>query len=226
MWLPSRVLFVQIEGNTHVESRRILESAARCGIAFGASRREIRSEKIKNALIECIPELSWVGVNTYGCTAVISVRERVKESDTENIHGVSSIVASCDGVIRQITVLQGNRVCSVGQAVTKGQVLISGYTDCGISIQATAAKGEVFAETSRSVTAIFPRVCMQRGEKQCIEQKYAVIIGKKRINFSNSSGILGTSCVKMYTEKYLTLPSISLSFILCGARIMTSPAFT
>lgn len=31
---------------------------------------------MKNALLSAIPELQWAGVNTYGCRAVISVRER------------------------------------------------------------------------------------------------------------------------------------------------------
>ena len=36
--------------------------------------------------------------------------------------------------------------------------------------------------------------------------KYSLIIGKKRINFYKGSGILDTSCVKMYSENYISLP--------------------
>lgn len=207
VWLPGRVLFVQVEGNTQVEARRILESAAQCGISFGASRREVRSEKIKNALLAQIPELSWAGVNTYGCTAVISVREREPEQSRQESSGlVSSIVASRDGVIRQITVLKGNALCVAGQAVKAGQVLISGYTDCGIAIRATAANGEIFAETSRKITAYFPTECQRRASEQRTVRNFTLIIGKKRINFANNSGIYGAGCAKIYTEKYVTLP--------------------
>ena len=41
--LPSRVLFVEVEGNSRVESRAILEQASQCGIGFWASRWEVRS---------------------------------------------------------------------------------------------------------------------------------------------------------------------------------------
>ncbi len=206
IWLPSRVLFVQVQGNIAVDTRQILQAAAECGINFGASRRGIRSEKMKNALLEAIPELSWAGVNTYGCTAVISVREGAKENSVSPEHAVSSIVALRDGVIREITVLRGNGVCKVGQAVKAGQVLISGYTDCGIAMQATNAKGEVYAQTNRAITAVSPSVISVRGVKQEQIKKYSVIIGKKRINFSNNSGISGGSCAKIYEQRYLTLP--------------------
>ena len=38
LWLPTRVLFIEVEGNGAVPSRLILEKAELCGISFGASR--------------------------------------------------------------------------------------------------------------------------------------------------------------------------------------------
>ena len=206
VWAPGRVFFIRVEGNQTVPERRIMECAAGCGISFGASRRQVRSEKMKNALLDKMPELSWAGVNTYGCTAVISVRERSDPQIQGQSNTVSSIVASRDGVIQQITVVQGNKLCAVGQAVKQGQVLISGYTDCGISIQATNAKGEVFAHTNRQIAVICPSEFVFRGETTAFERKYSLIIGNKRINFSNSSGISGTGCAKIYEENYIVLP--------------------
>ena len=141
LFLPTRVLFVQVEGNDHIPARLILEAAADCGIDFGANRREVRSEKMKNAILSAVPQLQWAGINTYGCRAVISVRERTEPDKEEPQSGVSSIVAMRDGVISQLTVTKGNPVCKVGQAVKAGQVLISGYTDCGICIRASHAGG-------------------------------------------------------------------------------------
>ncbi len=205
-FLPTRIYFFQVEGNENIPANYILEKCSACGITFGASRREVRSEKVKNALLEAIPQLQWAGVNTSGCVATISVRER---SDVEKIiptQGVSSIVASRDGVITQVTVTKGNGVCSVGQAVRAGQVLISGYTDCGIAIRGERAEGEIFALTERKLSVALPTERTEKGEIIRQEKKYSLIIGKKRINFYKDSGISDSSCVKMYTEKYLTLP--------------------
>ena len=145
-WIPSRVFFVRVEGNQRIPQKVILEAAEACGLTFGADRSKVRSERMKNALLERIPELQWTGINTTGCTAVISVRERSETTTGEGRGGVSSIVASTDGVISELTVLRGTPLCRVGQAVKAGQILVSGYTDCGLTIRAEQAAAEIFAK--------------------------------------------------------------------------------
>ena len=204
--IPTRIFFFQIEGNAAVPDKKILELAAQCGIEFGVSRQEIRSEKVKNQLLSSVPELEWVGINTAGCVATISVRERQSGDELAQLHGVSSIIATRDGVIRELTVTGGSAACKTGQAVKAGEVLISGYTDCGISIRAERAQGEVYAETHHEFSCVMPQNSVQRGEQVVEKRKTGIIIGKNRINFSQDSGILDTGCVKMYEENYVTLP--------------------
>lgn len=203
--VPSRVLFLEVEGNRRVETARILEAAEQNGLCFGASRREIRSERIKNALLHAIPELQWAGVNTAGCRAVISVREGAAPVAPETPRP-GSIVAAADGVIVSCTAQQGNLLCRPGQAVSKGEVLISGYTDCGLCIRLEEAKGEVWARTSRRLDVIAPMEYRVRGAVQRKKRNYSLLFGKKRINFWNSSGIWDAGCGRIYKEQYLTLP--------------------
>ena len=206
IFVPGRVLFVRVEGNAAVPGEMILEAAQDAGIRFGASRRAVRSEKIKNRLLGGMPQLQWAGVNTYGCTAVITVRERAQEQETKEEYPVSSIVASCDGVITSCTVTRGSGLCAVGQAVQKGQVLISGYVDCGQSITVTRSQGEIFAQTRHELTIVTPSETMAREELRDQRTYYGFRIGKKRINFVKGSGISDGTCVKMYQEYQLTLP--------------------
>ena len=204
--LPGRVFFIQVDGNVDLPDRFILSAAESCGIHFGASREMIRSEKVKNALLAQIPELQWAGVNTKGCVAVISVREKTKTKEVPGSKGISSIIAGRDGVIVSCTTEQGNTLCSIGQAVRTGEVLISGYTDCGLSIRACRAIGEVYAQTNRQIMTLSPRKYKFQKEILGTEKKIALVIGKKRINFYKDSGILGTTYDKMSFEKKLTLP--------------------
>lgn len=206
LWVPGKVFFVQVQGNETIPDAQIIEKAQSCGIGFGATRRRVRSETIKNNLLSAMPELQWAGVNTYGCVAVITVREREDPPKEPEQTGISSIVAAQDGIIREITALKGNALVSPGQAVRAGQVLISGYTDCGLYIQGTFAQGEVYAITQREISAVFPTEYALRREKTDQIQKYSLIIGKKRINFEKGSGILGGSCVKIVQDYHLMLP--------------------
>ena len=205
-WVPSKVLFITVEGNSNTPARYIIEQANLCGITFGASRREVRSEKMKNRLLEAVPSLQWAGINTKGCTAIISVKERVAEESQKEYPQVSSIVAARDGIIESCTTQRGNQLCQPGQAVRSGDILISAYTDCGIKINATRAEGEVYAQTKHELTVLTPADYQQDGNAAHVEKKYGIIIGKKRINFYKGSGILGAGCDKICKEYYLKLP--------------------
>ena len=198
---------MEVQGNEKIPERRILAAAEECGIRFGASRRRVRSEKLKNQLLAAIPELKWAGINTNGCTAVISVREKTAEIEENRVDGeVCNIVASRDGVIDSCTITKGNQVCQVGQAVSKGELLISGYWDCGICIRASRAEGEVMGITVRSLDAVIPTDHTVKTQKIFVKRKYSILIGKKRINLFSGSGIWDTTCGRMYREYVLTLP--------------------
>jgi similar to stage IV sporulation protein len=206
LWLPSRVFFISVEGTTTVPEQRIVEEINQAGIRFMSSRRAIRSESVKNDLLENLPQLQWVGINTYGCRAIIKVRERSQIAIQQETHQISSIVAARDGVVRNILVERGTAQCQVGQVVRKGQLLVSGYTDCGIYLQGTRAKAEIFADTVRKVSINLPCEYTVRSDCTDVQKKYSVIIGKNRINLYKGSGISGVTCAKIYEEKYITLP--------------------
>ncbi len=206
LYLPSKVLFVRIEGNTTVPTKMIIEKVQQCGIRFGTSRRQVRSEKVKNALLSAVPQLRWAGINTYGCVAVISVREKALPKQNTPVIGAASIVAKTDGIITEMTVIRGTPLCRVGQAVKEGQVLVSGYTDCGLSIRAEIANAEVFAQTRRQLEVVSPCSFEKMTAFNQKQRNYYLKIGKKLIKFSKDSGISGARCVKMYKENYLLLP--------------------
>ena len=206
VFLPTRILFVEVTGNSRIPTKEILAYAEQCGIGLGVSSRSIRSEQVKNRLLEELPQLQWVGVNTSGCVAVISVKERSAEENAIPEPPVSSMVAVRDGVILSCTATKGSLACSPGQAVRAGQVLISGYTDCGLTIRAGKSEGEVYAQTLHSLCVKVPLNWTCKSEEFRTEEKYSLILGKKRINFYKDSGILGATCDKMYTEYVLTLP--------------------
>ena len=206
LFLPGRVIFLEIEGNTGIPEMQIREAAEKSGIRFGISRRKLRSEDIKNRLLEKLPLLSWAGINTRGCVAILSVREHSPETKPEPRQGVSGIVAACDGTVDSCTVFEGTGLCRPGQAVSKGQLLISGYKDCGHSIQAGQAKGEVKGRTQRSLTVIFPRKYAVRMDKTGRKWNISLLIGKKYIKIPGSSGIPDVSCGRMYKEYCVTLP--------------------
>lgn len=207
VFLPTRVLFVTVDGNSTVHETRILEAAQLCGISFGASRSSVRSEKVKNALLQHVPQLKWVGVNTYGCCAVISVKERQENLRlTDPNNAVCGIYAVRDGIVQSITVTKGTQLCSPGQAVKKGQLLVSGYTDCGLLTKAERAEAEIIALTQRKIYAKLPVPEFAKGDLVKKKTYWTLQLGKKQINFYNHSGNYDALCGKIYKTMHLTLP--------------------
>ena len=84
--------------------------------------------------------------------------------------------------------------------------MVSGYTDCGISIRAQSAIAEITGLTVRNFHSITPTIFLIRTAVESTKTHYAIRIGKNIINFSKDSGISDTGCVKMYSEYPLTLP--------------------
>ena len=204
--MPSRVLFFRVEGNERIPEQQILETAQHCGIHFGVSKRRIRSEQMKNALLSAMPELQWAGINTSGCTGVISVRERQPEKEKQASSGISHIVAVRDGYVTECTVARGSAMCEPGQIVQQGQILISGYTDCGICVRVSDVAGEIFAQTDREFCGWMPVLKQMRQRITGTRKKYSLIFGKKRINLWKGSGISTATCGRMYEEYSITLP--------------------
>ena len=205
-YLPTKILFVSVSGNERIPHRAILAAASEGGVSFGATRREIRSEKVKNQLLSALPELKWVGVNTTGCVAKISVRERAVTEKRDDQSMVTSLVASCDGIIREMTVTSGSPICRVGQAVTKGQLLVSGYSDCGRCIYGIRAEAEIYAQTRHTLRVSTLTEVAKKVAATNVNRKYGLLLGKKRINFYKGSGICDATCDRMYMEYPLTLP--------------------
>lgn len=205
LWIPTRVLFVKVEGNETTSSHEVRQCAEAAGVYFGARIKQVRSERVKNKLLSEIPRLQWVGVNTRGCVATIHVVER-EEAQQEKEDQIASVVSSADALVTDLTVTRGNALCKPGDIVRQGQVLISGYTDCGIKIQAANAQGEVFGQTVYRRQLIFPSKYLQKGRTLKISRNLFLLIGKKEIKIFKDSGISGGVCDKMYASYYLTLP--------------------
>ena len=204
--IPNRILFVEVTGNNDISTHRILTEAEDIGIKFYARTKDIRSEECKNKLLERIPQLQWVGITIKGCVAIIQVEERSMNPIDEETHIISNLVSVCDGVITDQTIYRGNPLFRVGDAVKKGDVLVSGYVDCGLKLSASQAKAEIYALTMREYQFISLKPSALRGEIQKVHTCYQLRIGKKVINFCNHSGIIDATCAKMYVEDYWTFP--------------------
>lgn len=204
--LPKRVWFLRFEGNETIPEAKLIAAAEESGLHFFAKVPDLKSEEIKNQMVNLVPELAWVGVQFEGGIATVSVREREVTPQIRNRTTAANVVAARSGVITSMNVLGGQAVCGVGQAVLEGELLVSGYVDCQTHTQVTQADAEIYAMTQREVSAVLPRLWAGKGEKGDTSLTVSLILGRNRINLCGNSGILPSTYDKITKVKNLTLP--------------------
>lgn len=206
LYLPKRVLFLRVEGNQRVSSREVLEAANSCGLHFWTKSEEIRSEELKNDLLTLIPALQWAGVNFSGSVATISVTERLDAEPIKDRQQLTNVVSARDGIVVEMSILGGQAQCRLGQAVRRGELLVSGCVDHEHTVQYTQAEAEIYALTQHEIETVIPEKTVKKHYTGKTEKSYSILLGRKRINLSRNSGISTYTCDKMIERIALPLP--------------------
>ncbi len=205
--LPNFVVRRSVEGCESLEPAEVLRALETLDVGFGTWGPSIDNEHIKNEMLQLVPELRWIAVNLSGMQANILVSER-SEADPilDRREAVTNLVACADGIITELNAMNGQAACAVGDAVTKGQVLISGLVDLERCTMYTRALGEVYADTRRQITVLTPKNRTQRSPESVAGYCIWLTAGRKRIKIFGNSGISMGDCVKMIRREALCLP--------------------
>ena len=197
---------IRVEGNETVPDQAILQELAELGVGFGTWGGDIKPQNLKNQMLNRIPELEWLTVNKDGGLATVVVRERPKEPEVIDRRLVTNLVASRDCLVTEMEVLSGGAACQPGDTVRAGELLISGYQDLEFCTRVTRALGEVYGRTWREQNAVIPAETLWKTGSGGTERRFALLLGRKRINLYGDSGISLDRCDKMIVYHTLTLP--------------------
>lgn len=158
LWLlSSRYWIITVSGNEQLPQQTLLSAAEEEGLFEGAVRDRIDAQNLAAELMERFPEIGWVSVNTKMCSAEICIGEGIPKPQEQSSETPANVLASVDGQILSIDAFDGEAVVREGDAVTKGQLLISGIVeDQQGGTHAVYARGNVVAKTRRTFTAQIP----------------------------------------------------------------------
>lgn len=204
--LQEFVWIMDVQGAETQHDEEILRALETLDIHPGTWGPSIDQQLTKHRMLSLLPKLSWLAVNRSGGILHVLVTERMTPQVQTPPYRVANIVAARDGVLTQVSVLEGMKLCAPGQVVSEGQLLVSGYEDYGLMVRAVCANAEIYARTWHSGTVITPEIEYVKEYTGREWTQRTLILGRKRINLSGNSGISLPNCDKMINEKKLSLP--------------------
>lgn len=199
---------VRVMGNERMSEEEVLEELRACGFGVGSYIPSVQTEQLENRVLIASDRISWIAIRINGTVAQVQVIEHTPTPTAEERAKPANLVAAMDGQIELIELYRGNAIVSIGQAVRRGELLVSGlYESQTVGVRYTRAAGKILARTEREFLVEIP---LSYEEKVYQEEKYAKIA----LNFFNfslkifeNSGNEGVMCDIIDEDKVFCLPN-------------------
>lgn len=200
---------IEVDGNAEVSRGEILRAMDHLQAGIGSFWPRFDSEALQTQMLLDIPELQWVGIN-YGAGLVrVTVREREVAPEVTDNREPIDIIAKTDGIVSHISALQGQTKVTEGEAVEKGQLLISGFAE---SPTGTARKvhalGTVEARTNHTLSVKQPATVWQKVYTGKKSYKISLNFMGKRVNLYFGSSFSGATCDKITMDYHLCMDGV------------------
>ncbi len=191
---------------TAVSEEEVLELLANEGVEVGSYIPPIDAIVTAQEILLKDDRIAFLAVNIIGTRCEVQVTEAAFPDRSEKDDRPASLSAAYDGLIERIELYDGQVLVRHGEAVRKGQILISGLCEMEEGRwRLTAAAGKVFAKTERTFTVEVPlseEVLRPTGEENV---QRSLIFFKKTIKLFKNSSISSPTYGTIESEDSLTL---------------------
>lgn len=185
---------VEIEGCDKADRQQVEKLLAENGLYVGKRLDELDVDRTETLVLLASDEISWMSINLEGTCARVQVREAVLEK-AETSSKNANIVAARDGVIEYFELFSGVPAAEVGQAVRKGELLISGIREDRYGdFTAGRAAGRVMAVTERELEVFVPLVYTEKSVSEGRILEKSLIFFSKEIKIFKRGSQKGESC--------------------------------
>lgn len=158
LFFSSRFVWdIRVTGNTDMTETQVREELRACGFGIGSYIPNFHASELENRVLLASDRIAWISVYLDGTVATVQIIERVEAPPEEDLSHPANLIAACDGQIETLELYRGNCIVKKGQAVKKGELLVSGVYDSNtVGYRYTRAAGHVFARTERNFTVEIP----------------------------------------------------------------------
>lgn len=195
---------IEIHGESRLSKGEILRALEDGGVYVGSFWPAIKADKVRGIVMPKLPEIGWMTVNISGSRAVVLLNERQPKPKLYSEEEAASLLAAKTGILRRVSALNGLELVKPGQAVTVGEVLVDGRLGSVMGKERfVCARGSVMADTWSEINAVCPEEMDLKTAQGIVRHRFAIVLGKRRINLYISSGKAIDECDKIISNKTL-----------------------
>ena len=192
---------IEIHGGSRLSRGELLRALEDSGVYVGRFWPGIKADDVRSMFMPKMPELGWMTVNISGSRAVVLINERQPKPEIYDEAKAADLVAAKTGLIRRVSVLNGNAAAEPGQAVVAGETLASGRMGSIMgSERLVRARGTVMADTWYEIDSVCPEEMDIKTQSGLARHRFALVFGKRRINLYISSGKAIDECDKIIND--------------------------
>ncbi len=178
-FLSTMIWSVSVSGNKTLSDEEVLAAFDSVGVRVGARRSAISPSDAAYEAKRLLPKIAWASVNIKGSRAEIVISELSEAPEFPDDTTPCNIIAAEDGTIMGIEATSGIAEVKKGDAVLKGDLLISGITEnLDKTYNLKAARGKVHARVSKEITASYNGEPLLR-QSELSQQKVLFVFGLK-----------------------------------------------
>lgn len=161
--LSSFVWTVDVKPTESVSEYKIRQALEKQGLYSGVWKNSINPDTVERDTMLDLGSFGWMSINITGTNAQVSISEKYLPEDTQGDETKPcNIKAKKDGQIVKMDIKSGSNAVKLGDAVTKGDLLVSGVvstTNGGDHLR--PAVGAVYARTTFTKTVAQPLCYIQ-----------------------------------------------------------------
>lgn len=191
----------------------------RCGVRVGAASSALDVDKISNRILANTDKVSWLSINIVGTVATVEIREALPPPAPEP-PVCSNVIAAENGIIVDLDNVRGNLCVGIGDAVSKGDLLVGGvYGGENEATRFVRATGSVFALVNREIEVDIPLEYSKKIYTGRQKTQKTLIFFEKEVKFFGNSGNSYATCDTIEAVEYFNF--FGLGELPIGIRTVT-----
>ena len=176
---------IEIQSEDGEQFDNIIEDLEETGLKTGEWKSKVNTKEVINKIRLKRQDIAWVGIELKGTNAIVKIVRAQEKPKIIDENEYCNIISNKTGIITKINAQNGTANVKVGDTVSVGDVLVSGWLEGKYTgIRYVHAKGEVQAKvwyTKSKKVDYKQSVKVETGNQ---ENKYRIKFNNFKINLS------------------------------------------